>query len=186
MRPPLPTRKPVAGDNSLHPLSQIQNSNQASATSSGSSTPGSYSAQASRASNERVPPPPPAPRRRGTPSSIQSNANSDVEYDPLPQSLRKTASRSTMRSRGASPPSSPPLDPQQQQALDRKVELWNRRLERAHDQLDQLGVMLYTWRKGQDVAEEAAGIVRRANREMERKGKDTRHLERMARRGQRG
>lgn len=182
--PPLPTRRAVGGGNALHPLSQIQGATQQTAASSRSSTPGSSSGQTGRAPNERFPPAPPPPRRRGTPSSLRSNANSDVDYDPLPSALTHTTSRSTTRSRGASPPNSPPLGPQQQQALDRKVELWNRRLERAHEQLDQLGVMLYTWRKGQDVSQEAMGIVKSANRKMERKGKDTRQLERAARRGQ--
>lgn len=183
-RPPLPTRKPVGGGSAPHPLSQTRKSTQTTASTSRSSTPGSTVAQTARASNERFPPPPPAPRRRGTPSSARSTANSDVDYDPLPSALHQTTSRSTTRSRAASPPNSPSLGPQQQQPVDRKVELWNRRLERAHEQLDQLGVMLYTWRKGEDVSQEAIGIVKRANRDMERRGKDTRHLEEAARGGQ--
>jgi hypothetical protein len=46
--------------------------------------------------------------------------------------------------------------------VNKKLELWRRRLDRAHDILDQQGVPLYTWRKGYDVIEEAAGIVRGA------------------------
>jgi hypothetical protein len=47
-------------------------------------------------------------------------------------------------------------------AANKKVDLWRRRLERAHDVLDAQGVQLYTWRRGDDVVEEAVGIVRDA------------------------
>jgi ATP-dependent RNA helicase DDX27 len=49
------------------------------------------------------------------------------------------------------------------------LEIWRRRLARAHELLDQQGVQLYTWRKGDDVVAEAEGIVKRAMEDMKRK-----------------
>jgi ATP-dependent RNA helicase DDX27 len=49
---------------------------------------------------------------------------------------------------------------------NKKVDLWLRRLARAHSILDAQGVKLYTWRRGEDVIAEAEGIVRAALREM--------------------
>ncbi|KAK5989869.1 Phosphatidate phosphatase APP1 [Cladobotryum mycophilum] len=169
--PPKPPRKPVAiasGGQALHPLAQVQNSSQKTL---GYTKP--------RDTDRQLPPPPP-PRRRATPSSSVNNlsprmfaqgrgpsANSDVEFDPLPPSLAPTPAtgmtyyRSSSRSGNTSPSGSPPLGP-----VNKKLELWRRRVARAQDQLDQLGVSFYTWRKGQDVEVEALGIVRRALDEM--------------------
>ncbi|KAL3954652.1 hypothetical protein ACCO45_010215 [Purpureocillium lilacinum] len=58
---------------------------------------------------------------------------------------------------------SPTLGP-----VNKKLELWRRRLARAHEVLDAQGVSLYTWRRGQDVEAEAVGIVRQALEEMAR------------------
>lgn len=52
--------------------------------------------------------------------------------------------------------------------VNKKLELWRRRLTRAQDQLDQLNVALYTWRKGQDVEAEAVGIIKRYLADMEK------------------
>uniref|UniRef100_A0A0B7JML6 Uncharacterized protein n=2 Tax=Bionectria ochroleuca TaxID=29856 RepID=A0A0B7JML6_BIOOC len=129
--------------------------------------------------------PPPLPARKPVPGqhplanmqnsseqTVGRNSNSsDVDYDPLPPPSTAppqpsfSFSRMPTRSPTTSPPGSPPLGPQG--ALNRKVDLWNRRLARAEDQLAQLGVKLYTWRRGQDVVEEAAGLVRKAKEEME-------------------
>jgi ATP-dependent RNA helicase DDX27 len=77
---------------------------------------------------------------------------------PLPKSLAPPPS-GIPRSNAASP--APSInDP----ALDKKVQLWRTRLDRAQETLDRLGVALYTWRRGQDVIEEAVGIVQRAMR----------------------
>lgn len=51
-------------------------------------------------------------------------------------------------------------------AVNKKLELWYRRLARAHEILDEQGVPLYTWRKGEDVIKEAEGIVKEALRGM--------------------
>lgn len=53
-------------------------------------------------------------------------------------------------------------------AVNKKLELWRRRLVRAHDQLDHLGVALYTWRRGQDVEAEAIGIIKRYLSELDK------------------
>lgn len=53
-------------------------------------------------------------------------------------------------------------------AVNKKLELWRRRLARAHEQLDHQGVALYTWRRGQDVEAEAMGIIKRYLRDLER------------------
>ncbi len=57
-------------------------------------------------------------------------------------------------------------------AVGRKVDLWRRRLARAQETLDQHGVQLYTWRRGDDVLPEAVGIVREALRGLDREKKD--------------
>lgn len=48
--------------------------------------------------------------------------------------------------------------------VNKKLELWLRRLERAHETLEREGVRLYTWRKGEDVVSEAVGIVKEATK----------------------
>lgn len=52
--------------------------------------------------------------------------------------------------------------------MNKKLELWRRRLARAHEQLDSQGVALYTWRTGHDVIAEAVGIVKLAQEGMKR------------------
>lgn len=166
--PQLPTRKAPGGSVAgAHPLAQTQNSSDQKTGGSSRITkrnPGSPAYQSSS-------PPPPPPPRRGTAGSIKSNL--DVEFEPLPPPSSTPApaplsGRSSVRSPAASPAGSPNLGPQGGQGLNRKLELWIRRLERAHEQLDRMGVMLYTWRRGQDVSEEAAGIVKRAQGDMAR------------------
>lgn len=109
-----------------------------------------------------------------------ARSNSDVDFDPLPPSsaapyaMSSSSSslgpgaygRSGARSGGTNTPAgggSPTLGP-----VNKKLELWRRRLARAHEVLDAQGVRLYTWRRGQDVEAEAVGIVRQALEEMAR------------------
>ncbi|KAL6909075.1 hypothetical protein GGI43DRAFT_420547 [Trichoderma evansii] len=163
--PPLP-RRPVGGNQPAHPLSQIQNSSQ-------------QNEQSSREENNRPPPPPP-PRRsarnlspKAIPFGRGPSSNSDVDFDPLPPSLGSVPAasatglssfyRPSSRSGNTSPSASPTMAP-----VNKKLELWRRRLARAQDQLDQLNVALYTWRKGQDVEAEALGIIKRYMAEMEK------------------
>ncbi|EQL03808.1 actin patch protein [Ophiocordyceps sinensis CO18] len=72
---------------------------------------------------------------------------------------------SAPRSVATTPSDSPVLAAQ---VVNKKLDLWLRRLERAHELLDQQGVALYTWRKGQDVMVEAEGIIKEALQEMGR------------------
>ena len=184
-RPPLPARK-TAGNQ--HPLAQVRN-----VSSPGSGTPSPDPVR--RAPAPTPAPQPPPPRRRGTPSSFRNlspkftqarQSNSDIDFEPLPPSVipppMSTISRSTTRSPNISPNGSPQMGPQS--TINKKLDLWRRRVARAHEQLEQLGVVLYTWRKGQDVVEEALAIVKRANREMERTHGQLRPLKQEQRREQ--
>jgi ATP-dependent RNA helicase DDX27 len=49
--------------------------------------------------------------------------------------------------------------------------MWRRQLARSQEQLDYMGIPLYTWRRGQDVEEEAIAIVQQAMKEMEQGSK---------------
>lgn len=49
--------------------------------------------------------------------------------------------------------------------VNKKLEIWMRRLAEAHESLEKQGVKLYTWREGRDVVAEAEGIVREALRQ---------------------
>lgn len=184
--PPLPVRRTQGAQ---HPLAQIRN------VSSDHSLVGSPkrdfkpTGQQQQEKTGQVPQPPP-PRRGGKTSSLRNlspkplrsrQSDLDIDFDPLPSSvapppLVTRRSRSTARSPNISPSGSPQLGPQT--TVNRKLELWRRRVARAHEQLEDLGVALYTWRKGQDVIEEAVGLVKQANRDMERKHQETRPLER--------
>jgi phosphatidate phosphatase APP1 len=162
--PPMPPRKPIGQSGGVnqpvHPLAQIQNSSQ----------------QTVQSREENKPPPPP-PRRSTKNLSPRMfsygrgpSSNSDVDFDPLPPSLGPVPVatglsfyRPNSRSGNTSPSGSPTMGP-----VNKKLELWKRRLTRAHDQLDQLGVALYTWRKGQDVEAEAVGIIKRYLAELEK------------------
>ncbi|KAH7023829.1 hypothetical protein EDB80DRAFT_558507 [Ilyonectria destructans] len=186
--PPPPPRKPVPQikEPPPHPLSQIQNSSQRSL---GNNVKIPRSAAAAQIWDRAAPadsntagdrPPPPPPRRRGTPTHVESpkpplpprrsqTSNLDVDYEPLPPPTSPpppfAATRSGSRSDGNTPAGSPNFGPQ---AVNKKLELWRRRLARAQEQLDGLNVSLYTWRRGSDVVSEAEGIVKRALADMNR------------------
>lgn len=182
-RPPLPARK-TAG--TQHPLAQIRNV----------SSPASNTASPDPIKIRQAPQPPP-PRRRGTPSSFKNmspkfsqlrRSNSDIDFEPLPPSVAppppvSAFSRSATRTPNASPSGSPQMGPQS--TVNRKLDLWRRRVARAHEQLEQLGVGLYTWRRGQDVIEEAVGLVKQANRNIERSHRQTQPLHQRQRQEQR-
>lgn len=175
--PPMPPRKPIPQIKETppaHPLSQTQNCSQLG-----------NRRDVSRSGTQIVPPPPPPPRRRGTPSQnsdaapvlpprpSQLSSNLDVDYEPLPPPRApssfvssRSGDRPGTRSDGNTPSGSPSLGPQ---GVNKKVELWRRRLARAHEQLDDLGVALYTWRRGSDVMVEAEAIVKRALSDMDGK-----------------
>ncbi|KHN97084.1 actin patch protein [Metarhizium album ARSEF 1941] len=169
--PPKPKRPPGLGGAGLPPLTTIASAGQddGGQTSDSSSAPGSP---------KQDPAAPRLPRRpsglkglsprlfgRGAPSS-----NADVDFEPLPPpaaappppSFGFSYYRSGSRSGSTTPSGSPTLGAQ---GVNKKLELWRRRLARAHEQLDSHGVALYTWRTGHDVVDEAVGIVKSAQEE---------------------
>jgi len=183
--PPRSRKASPAVTEKSHPLSQVHNSSQQSVKSQENTpqtppeiphkTKPQFNPNASSNDpNKPIPPPPPPPRRRMTPSNVRSlsprlrahvrsrsatgSPNADVaDLDaPLPKSLAPPPSGSS-RSSTVSPAPSVNEAP-----LDKKLQLWRTRLERAQDTLDRLGVALYTWRRGHDVIEEAVGIVQKA------------------------
>ncbi|KAI1760818.1 hypothetical protein GGR53DRAFT_469926 [Hypoxylon sp. FL1150] len=174
------------------PLAQMHNSSDQTGardkysgltkTRSSSSTPVSGSA------SKGAPPPP--PRRRGTPSSVTSNTStaassprmaatannlsrrrtgdSDLDSDVLPPPVYGASTTYGSYTYGGSGnggnggnggygggsgATTPP---------NKKLDLWRRRLQRAQETLERQGVALYTWRRGDEVVDEALGIVRSA------------------------
>lgn len=117
------------------------------------------------------PPPPPPPRRRGTPqaSSIpRVDSNRDIpnleslsisSQTPSPASSGNQNNGSGTGYQGGTN-NGTNNGQQAQAAINKKVDLWLRRLSRAHEVLDGIGVQLYTWRNGRDVIREAEGIVK--------------------------
>lgn len=155
-------------------------------TRSNSQTPVSSSPGPSKSA------PLPPPRRRGTPSSITSNTtavtrsssprlpaagnlsrrrteDSDLDSDILPPPMYTTSTTYNSNggngngggNGGGNGTTTPP---------NKKLDLWRRRLQRAQDTLDREGVALYTWRRGDEVIDEALGIVRSCMEEMGRGG----------------
>lgn len=136
--------------------------------------------------------PPPSLQQQGTsPRGRQtlrhSDSNSDIEkldlsgvaaataatLDRRPLPPGRTATATTFDSMqfvsSTSGHNSNYQQSQQYNPVNKKLELWRRRLERAHDVLDREGVRLYTWRRGEDVVLEAVGIVREAIAEKEKR-----------------
>lgn len=170
--PTLPPRKPSNGSNS-----------NAGSIRSNTNSPNTPSPSASHsAPSNRQPPPPPPPRRRGTPSLINASpkqqvlrratSNSDIDSlyldssastsTPRPGPPNRTGTASTFDSILGSTTGHTMQQGGQNMPINKKLELWLRRLERAHDTLEREGVRLYTWRKGDDVVSEAVGIVEEA------------------------
>ncbi|KFA55759.1 hypothetical protein S40293_01875 [Stachybotrys chartarum IBT 40293] len=174
--PPLPRRPQVEGNDKPHPLAQMHNSSQQ--TMGG--TPVTAAPTNKETTKER--PTPPLPRRRGpnmknlSPrlfgNARDKSSNSDIDFDPLPPAAvvppNVSYSRTGTRSASGTPTGSPTMGP-----ANRKLDLWRRRLARAHEALDQQGVALYTWRRGQDVMHEAVGIVQGALKELEKNNKES-------------
>ncbi|KAG5979336.1 hypothetical protein E4U55_005275 [Claviceps digitariae] len=131
--------------------------------------------------SKRDPPPPPLPRRRSGLKTLSprlfgrspSSSNADIDYEPLPASAAPPPSlgfsyhRSGTRSGTSTPtPSGSPILGPQTGSVNKKLELWRRRLLRAQEQLQGQGVALYTWRTGHDVGPEAVRLVERAQEGM--------------------
>ncbi|KAI8625642.1 hypothetical protein F5Y19DRAFT_262021 [Xylariaceae sp. FL1651] len=173
--PPQPRRSLPGSETSikslpLHPLSQIHNSSEQTLHAPYGSKDTSQRPFKSLDYPSKNTPPPPPPRRRGTPSSLKGlsprliassrrTGDSDIDFEPLPGAIGGSSSGTTTPPAGGGSPNQGPLN--------KKLELWKRRLERAQDVLGQHGIPLYTWRRGEDVVEEAVGIAREVMREME-------------------
>lgn len=154
-------------------------------TSSATSIRSTSQAASSPGSNPtKQPPPPPPPRRRVTPllnlsprfrPLRHSNSNPDIEKldlnvsTPPASEARPRPSRvntaATFESMSGSSQRYDYSQGAQYSPVNKKLELWRRRLERAHELLDREGVMLYTWRRGEDVVLEAVGLVKKAHEE---------------------
>ncbi|KAI1174139.1 hypothetical protein F4777DRAFT_589427 [Nemania sp. FL0916] len=176
--PSLPRRSFPSSDSSnrsstVHPLSQTHNSSEQTPESSPSTQNRATKPDAYREAG--FTPPPPPPRRRGTPSNItistpmpgllpsrRRTGDSDLNPDPFPSGPARS---NTASSSGTTTPPSGSGSPNQG-PINKKLELWRRRLERAQDTLSRNGVPLYTWRRGEDVVAEAVGIVKEAMREL--------------------
>lgn len=147
---------------------------------------------------EILPPPPPPPRRRTGGSGLSSN-NSGTSIDDNSNGFSQKQQVQQRRGTGGDnngggggaewkPQPQPPTAAfpgytatttinagmaEQQQlepSLNKKLDLWRRRLARAHEILDEAGVPLYTWRRGDDVIREAEGIVKDAMKRQQGQG----------------
>ncbi|KKA27839.1 hypothetical protein TD95_004124 [Thielaviopsis punctulata] len=121
-------------------------------------------------SNARTPPPAPPPRRRTT--GIQTPSTSGTTLAETPKTTNGTGGQEhapghphlgpalapmaamTSAAAAAAPEAQTPV------AVQRKVDAWHVRLKDAQWKLDNLGIPLYTWRRGGDVMEEALGLVK--------------------------
>jgi hypothetical protein len=92
-------------------------------------------------------------------ASRRRTGDSNVDSDPLPGAKRSSSSGGTTPPSGGGGSLS-------RAPLNKKLELWRRRLDRAQDTLGHHGVPLYTWRRGEDVVVEAVGIVKEMMREL--------------------
>ncbi|EHA53110.1 hypothetical protein MCOR27_011325 [Pyricularia oryzae] len=132
-------------------------------------------------SNSNPKPAPPPPRRRGTPTSqpgsqqrkpgTDSNPemSSPGKWEILPPPAHPGISRtSTGGTMASTTTASNGANTTAANAINKRVELWHRRLDRAQEILSSQGVALYTWRRGDDVILEATGIVKRAMAELKR------------------
>ncbi|KAI2636546.1 actin patch protein 1 [Hypomontagnella submonticulosa] len=121
-------------------------------------------------------PPPPPPRRRFTPSGTTTRSSPNLAATP--SNNFGFSRRRTGGSEGGFEPLPPAANPGGQStyssgsgsasptADSRKLDLWRRRLQRAQETLDRHGVALYTWRRGDEVVDEAVGIVRACLKDM--------------------
>ncbi|KAI0010264.1 hypothetical protein F4779DRAFT_616840 [Xylariaceae sp. FL0662B] len=157
----------------------------------GSSSSKSSSGPSPSASRTILPPPPAPPPRRATPSrqgtprptGTGDNKTNDTNTRPRPRATT-TGGGGAVDTNDITFESLPPpaaytngggrLTPGSDvaggngaAAVNKKLDLWRRRLQRAQETLDGHGVRLYTWRRGEDVVDEAVGIVRGALREMD-------------------
>ncbi|KAK3322615.1 hypothetical protein B0H66DRAFT_473176, partial [Apodospora peruviana] len=120
-----------------------------------------------------TPPPPPPLRRRGTPSLQGQQQQLSREPAPPPPQFQRRSTNSSYSAGYAGHRHNHGSDEDAGLAgggnaatMNKKMDLWRRRLARAHEILGEQGVPLYTWRRGEDVIKEAEGIVRDAMERM--------------------
>ncbi|TRX88158.1 hypothetical protein FHL15_010956 [Xylaria flabelliformis] len=184
--PPLPRRsfpgsEPSPITSSLHPLSQTHNSSDQTLKTPSNTSPSLSSISSEHLKSSSGTPPPPPPRRRGTPSnnitggpsprqmpSRRRTTEDDLNFDSDPPLISSSSMviRSSTNSSGTSTPAPGGSPNNEGGPVNKKLELWRRRLERAQDTLSQHGIPLYTWRRGEDVVMEATGIVEEAMRDL--------------------
>lgn len=109
---------------------------------------------------------PPLPRRGLTATAAgyaASASNRLTSYrshrDNSPSSSKRPSSSDSDNPSNASTP-----------PINKKLDMWNRRWARAKELLQKEGVVLGSWRKGEDVSDEAVRLVERALREMRVEG----------------
>ncbi|PFH63184.1 hypothetical protein XA68_16623 [Ophiocordyceps unilateralis] len=173
--PPPPPAKPVSLRSQTSALAGAARAEGQSSSESKAVQPPQNEAKAP--STKGPPPRPPPPRRTTTSSSrklsppvrpVLSRSRSSQSDTPDMEALPPPTGPFALNywSGAATSPTtgSPVL------GANKKLDLWLRRLERAHELLERNSVALYTWRRGQDVMVEAAAIVKEALREMEDEG----------------
>jgi len=133
------------------------------------------SATASTAPRKNSAPAPPPPRRRGTPLSHENGNQQQHDSrrgSASTMSTSTTSSSTNPEARVGAPTHQLQYTSQQQQnnqpqaPVDRKVDLWQARVQRAHSSLDEIGVPLYTWRRGKDVTDVTEAMIKRALKEL--------------------
>jgi phosphatidate phosphatase APP1 len=163
--PPKPRRSPALTDSASHPLSQAQNSSDlrpfdeegyvASARSKVSAVynalpevrsymPGhsSPSRGLQNRGDESAPPPP--PRRTGTAGTLSGNITKRMSWNSTDSSD----------------------DERPNTVVNKKLDLWKQRWRRAQDILGPKGVMLRSWRTGDDICLEAVQLIEKTMRDM--------------------
>lgn len=126
----------------------------------------------------KQPPPPPPPRRTAgqtTPKIQSGNAATDTTPQTLPRPatssdvLLGSQSRvpTTKTTTTSSPYSSTSSISPQPTIPNRREEMWKRRWARAKDLLDSQGVILSSWRVGDDVQDTCVRIIQNAEKEMQ-------------------
>ncbi|KAJ1337245.1 Phosphatidate phosphatase APP1-like protein [Microdochium nivale] len=150
--PPMPRRLTTQQGQQARPLTSRQNSFGAPSSSPASRANGSA-------------PDPPPPRRRGTPSNHEGSSTAPQQGD---ESRRGSASTGSTHadSKVGVPAYQLAHEQQLPQSTDRKVDLWQARMQRAHETLDDLGVPLYTWRRGVDVIDVTESLIKRSLKEL--------------------
>ncbi|RAH57791.1 actin cytoskeleton organization protein App1 [Aspergillus piperis CBS 112811] len=143
-------------------------------TNTGTSTPGSISSQ----QTTNRPTPPPLPPKQSYPASAATAATAALQYasdrlnwSPTPSNILRPAQPNSSASRSStSVDSSTPNSTAAPAAPlpNKREELWRRRWERARELLEKQGVVLGSWRVGQDAQDVSCWLVEEALKDMKR------------------